>query len=447
MNAYRAVTETDAYVSGNTLLMKGQSVALTAGSGGWLWGTSNGNVATVNSNGVVTGVGGGTARISATRTIGFARMRRYKDVTVYDPVLSGASSVAAGSTAKITLSCKVSGSWNWSSSNTSVATVSSSGVVTGKGVGTATITARLSTNSNIYAIKSISVTKGDFTKAEITLSPTSYTYNGTARKPSVTSVKVGSNTLKAGTDYKVKSYSNNVNAGTATVTLEGLGSYVGTAKKTFTISKASISSATLPQTSYTYDGKAKSPAVTVKGSDGRTRKEGADYTLITPAGRTAVGTYTYSVTGKGNYEGFKTVSFTVSAARQAMYRLYNPNSGEHFYTAGVSERDVLVRVGWKYEGVAWYAPSTSSTPVYRLYNPYGGEHHYTMGASERDALVRVGWRYEGVGWYSDAAHGLPLYRLYNPYSGQHHYTAGSSERDALRRVGWKYEGTAWYGMK
>ena len=36
---------------------------------------------------------------------------------------------------------------------------------------------------------------------------------------------------------------------------------------------------------------------------------------------------------------------------QEMYRLYNPNSGEHFYTADASERDHLVDVGWNYEGI------------------------------------------------------------------------------------------------
>ena len=36
-----------------------------------------------------------------------------------------------------------------------------------------------------------------------------------------------------------------------------------------------------------------------------------------------------------------------SAASVPMYRLYNPNSGEHFYTAGESERGNLVNLGWK----------------------------------------------------------------------------------------------------
>ncbi|MBT1173870.1 hypothetical protein JS528_11120, partial [Bifidobacterium sp. MA2] len=83
-----------------------------------------------------------------------------------------------------------------------------------------------------------------------------------------------------------------------------------------------------------------------------------------------------------------------------MYRMYNPNSGEHFYTGNGVERDQLRGVGWKYEGVGWVAPAHSNTPVYRLYNPNASDHHYTTSAGERDSLVRSGWRDEGIGWYS-----------------------------------------------
>ena len=37
-----------------------------------------------------------------------------------------------------------------------------------------------------------------------------------------------------------------------------------------------------------------------------------------------------------------------------MHRLYNPNSGEHFYTGSVEERDMLVSAGWIYEGIGWF---------------------------------------------------------------------------------------------
>ncbi len=132
----------------------------------------------------------------------------------------------------------------------------------------------------------------------------------------------------------------------------------------------------------------------------------------------------------------------------SMHRLYNPNSGEHFYTADVNEKNNLVSVGWKYEGIGWTAPKTSDKPVYRLYNQNGGEHHYTLDVSERDFLVSVGWKYEGIGWYSADTNGIPLYRQYNPnaFANNHNYTADKSENDWLVSLGWKYEGIGWYGV-
>ena len=84
-----------------------------------------------------------------------------------------------------------------------------------------------------------------------------------------------------------------------------------------------------------------------------------------------------------------------------MYRLYNRNSGEHFYTSDVEERNGLKTLGWEFEGIAWYAPSTSSTPVYRLYNPNAatGSHNYTSDVTENNTLGTLGWNLEGIGWY------------------------------------------------
>ncbi len=135
-------------------------------------------------------------------------------------------------------------------------------------------------------------------------------------------------------------------------------------------------------------------------------------------------------------------------ANVSMYRLYNPNSGEHFYTADVNEKNNLVSVGWKYEGIGWTAPATSDKPVYRLYNQNGGEHHYTLDASERDFLVSLGWKFEDIGWYSADTNGIPLYRQYNPnaFANNHNYTADKSENDWLVGLGWKAEGIGWYGV-
>ncbi|KFI52370.1 hypothetical protein [Bifidobacterium callitrichos] len=135
-------------------------------------------------------------------------------------------------------------------------------------------------------------------------------------------------------------------------------------------------------------------------------------------------------------------------AAVAMYRLYNPNSGEHFYTANSQERETLRDAGWNYEGIGWQAPATSNIPVYRLYNRNAGDHHYTMNAAERDSLVRSGWNYEGIGWYSDPQQRIPLYRQYNPHAiaGAHNYTPNAAERDNLIHAGWHDEGIGWYGV-
>ena len=129
-----------------------------------------------------------------------------------------------------------------------------------------------------------------------------------------------------------------------------------------------------------------------------------------------------------------------------MHRLYNPNSGEHFYTASVKEKEDLVKAGWKYEGLAWKAPVKSKTPVYRLYNPNAGDHHYTISASEKDNLVKAGWKDEGIGWYSDDANTKPVYRAYNPNAatGAHHFTLSKDEIKDLVKAGWKDEGIAFY---
>lgn len=130
---------------------------------------------------------------------------------------------------------------------------------------------------------------------------------------------------------------------------------------------------------------------------------------------------------------------------EPMYRLYNPNTGEHFYTASMEERESVWNAGWRYEGMSWYAPK-SGAPVYRLYNKNAGDHHYTTSASEKDYLVSVGWSYEGVAWRSGGS--APLYRAYNPnaIAGAHHYTTNKAEIDSIVAAGWKYEGKAWNGV-
>ena len=68
---------------------------------------------------------------------------------------------------------------------------------------------------------------------DISISASEFVYDGKAKTPSVT-VSHNGTVLKEGTDYEV-SYRNNIKAGTATVTVTGIGNYTGTNSVTFLI--------------------------------------------------------------------------------------------------------------------------------------------------------------------------------------------------------------------
>ena len=69
---------------------------------------------------------------------------------------------------------------------------------------------------------------------------------------------------------------------------------------------------TLSKTAYTYSGKEITPTVTVKGSNGKALIKDTDYTVQYENGRKSTGRYTVTVTGKGNYEGKKELTFTIA---------------------------------------------------------------------------------------------------------------------------------------
>ncbi len=163
-----------------------------------------------------------------------------------------------------------------------------------------------------FTIKGIDISSAGFT---VTLSQTSYTYDGKAKEPAVTVTK-GTGKLR-GTDFTVK-YENNINPGTAKAIVTGAGIYTGTVTKEFTIEASKdISGAgftvTLSQTSYTYDGKAKKPAVTV--TKGTEKLRGTDFT-VKYENNIKPGTAKAIVTGAGGYTGTVTKEFTIKEAKK-----------------------------------------------------------------------------------------------------------------------------------
>ena len=125
----------------------------------------------------------------------------------------------------------------------------------------------------------------------------------------------------------------------------------------------------------------------------------------------------------------------------SVYRLYNPNSGEHFFTVDYGEAKGLAKVGWRSEGVGWMSPKAGD-PVWRLFNANAGDHHYTSSADEKASLVEHGWLSEGMAFRSGG--GSPVYRLYNQHAatGAHMLTTSVDEVAGLVRHGWRFEGVS-----
>lgn len=179
-------------------------------------------------------------------------------------------------------------------------------------IGTATATIRALNNANYTGSASVRFSIGnDVGGFIISGYAPSYAYTGNAITPGVV-VETGSRTLTPGTDYTV-SYSNNVNAGTATITVTGIGRYSGTQTANFVIEPKSMQSlSTTDIADRTYTGDAYTPDITVSDG-GKVLTKGVDYT-VTYTNNTNPGTASILIQGtSNNYSGTKVVSFKISA--------------------------------------------------------------------------------------------------------------------------------------
>lgn len=160
--------------------------------------------------------------------------------------------------------------------------------------------------------KSFEIAKADISSAEITYDAGPYGYTGKEWKPEV-AVSFNVAALTADTDYTV-SYENNINAGTAKIIITGIGDhFTGSTEKTFTINSAEISGCTFaPIADVTYNTKAHTPEVTVRFNGSKLTD--ADYTVSYSEDCINAGTVTVTVTGKGNFTGTASKTFTINKA-------------------------------------------------------------------------------------------------------------------------------------
>ena len=219
--------------------------------------------------------------------------------------------LSCGASKKITVS-GAKGELGFYSSEESIADVDEDGLVTAYSPGT--------TKIYIYAFDTDEYLESDEIAIKITVLEdridiktatvtgiSNKTFNGRAQTQSPV-VKMGTATLKAGTDYTL-SYTNNINAGTATVTISGKGHYKGTITRTFTIGKAAQNFTV--KAAVASIGVGKTTKVTASGA-----RETSNYTFKSSNTKVAVVNAAGTVTGKA----LGTVTITVSTAETANYK-------------------------------------------------------------------------------------------------------------------------------
>ena len=201
---------------------------------------------------------------------------------------------------------------------------------TNAGTATVTITDKTGGNYTVSGTKTFTITAKELTNPTITLSPESFTYDGTAKEPTVT-VKDGTTVISA-EEYNVE-YSNNTNAGTATVTITDKtgGNYTVSGTKTFTIGKAEI---------------------TVSAADVNTAYDGAAHGITVNVTAPASGyTIKYGTT-EGTYD--KTASPTITNVADSPLTVYYQVTADNYETLTGSATVTLTKA-------AQSAPVVSST--------------------------------------------------------------------------------------
>ena len=234
---------------------------------------------------------------------------------------SSSVTIVAGQSKNIGASSSTSGAvLTYKSTTPYICTVDKNGNVTAFKTGTGYVTVTASANGYDSVSKDVKivVSKKSLNNGLLTLSETSYVYDGTYKKPAAT-VTFGGKVLQEGKDYTI-SYRNNLNVGVVTVIATGMGDYTGYTSKNFTITKRAMAGGTVSvASSVSFTGSNITPSVTVKVA-GRTLTSGTDYT-VSYSNNKNVGTASVYVYGKGNYSGTLSAKFDIVPAKQQIQKL------------------------------------------------------------------------------------------------------------------------------
>ena len=238
--------------------------------------------------------------------------------------------------------------------------------------------------------KKVFIRQAGIGRADVAVEGESFTYTGSPITPAVSvTLKNGTQLIK-GTDYTL-AYTNHTNAGTATVTVTGIGNYIGTAKKTFVISKAAAPEISWPTASALTCGEKVSDSLLSGGSTQYgtfTWSDDVKDTIPT------VGTYSYKVV------------FTPSADTENNYETITTKEKEISLTVNAKSltgAQVTVSGSYTYTGQA-QIPAADAVTV-QLDGETIPNDRYTISASDNTNVGQATVTVTGKGNYTGTASG------------------------------------------
>lgn len=252
-----------------------------------------------------------------------------------------------------------------------------------------------------------SIINNDVRFANISDLENSYTYRGEAITPTPL-VKLGEDILTLNDDYTL-SYTNNLNAGEATITITGIGSYKGTLSKTFTILKANpVVTAPVAKANLAYNGNSQD-LITAGSTTAGTmlyKLNDNEYSDSIPQATNA-GTYTvyYKVEGNDNYNDVSEKSLEVTIAKEASTIVTAPTAIENLVYTGKALN--LITAGEALNGTLHYSfdddsyfidiPQATNAGTYTIYYKVLGNENYAdsdtftieVTISKADATITI----------------------------------------------------------
>ena len=225
---------------------------------------------------------------------------------------------------------------------------------------------------------------------EVTLSEDSFVYSGYEEKPENVTVYYkgkelwGASPYVDNPDYSVQ-YTNNINAGTASVVITGMGDYIGTKVVNYTINPLALTSkssrinfADGSMGQYKCTGSEIKPKINVFKSDDDTRlTEGKDY-KVTYSDNINAGTGTIKVTFMGNYTGSISKTFKITPAHQHTFGSWRITKAPTCTTDGEQKRSCTSKDCGHYTETATIPAKGHSYKITSEANPCtGGKVTYT----------------------------------------------------------------------